>query len=167
MSMNRLQFATSLLVCLILGMGGGCTWVSDDVPSLDRLGVRRGPEGGVEVLFAPCPGEGVQRVHLVRTDPAFDEELEVLWDIKTESSAREQDFRSVVVGEAPLGFQEEIEFTRPIRSIDYLLAEVQSSRVGALPMSFTTEDLRRDEVLVEGERYLSPNEFEDTAAESC
>lgn len=151
---------------LTLGMAAASTgcW-GDEVPSLDRVGAIESESGGVEILFASCPNESVDRIQLNLTDDDFDRIDRALWEIVAESSSGDQSH--FTVGSVPNGFREVIALGEPLDAGDHVQIVVTASTSDTIPMSFLTDDLPKDEVLVRQNRYRTPEEFNAQSAKGC
>jgi hypothetical protein len=153
-------------ICLVLAsgvLGTGC-W-GDEVPSLDQVGAMKTVDDEVAVLFGACPGEMVQRVELNLTDDKFEEIVRVLWAIEDDGDGSSEDV--FLVGQLPTGFREITSLDRPLQSGDHVQVVVTSSESGAIPMSFTVDDLKTNEVLVRQNHYRSRVEFDDQVDDGC
>lgn len=154
-------------LCLLIAISGivcvGC-W-GDPGPSLDEVGAVRSDSGEIVILFGSCPGERVQRVEVKRTDSNFESADKVLWSV--EASVGGAMMNSFVPGERPPGFREMTPLAEPLVAGDHVLIVVTSSDRGTIPMSLSIARLRKNEVLTQGGRSQSSDEFKEGVARAC
>lgn len=152
------------MVWVLSGILLAACW-GDEIPALNRVGIRQAETGELEILFAGCPGEGVTAVAVKLTDDNFEEVERVAWEIEVDDGFEVQG--RFTVGRAPPGFSEVTSLVEPLRMDDHLLAVITSSEVGTIAVSFLVDDLRSDEVLVRPHGFRNVDVFEERAAESC
>jgi hypothetical protein len=163
---SAIAWSRRFVLAAIVAITCTACWVGDQVPSLDRVGATRVHGEEVSILFAGCPGDGVDRVVLELTDDDFEETEQLLWEIEAvDDSAASA--RSFVVGDVPVGFREVTALDDPLQPGDHVHLAVTSRDVGTIPMSFVVDDVPQDEVLVRRTRYRALDDFGTQAAESC
>jgi len=141
----------------------------DSFPFTAQIGARRTDAGGIEILFASCPGERVRRVALEMSDPAHARTERVLWAIEAADGAVGGDSTLVfVVGTTPDDFVDVIPFDLAPKPTDPRIAVVTTTTHGEVLLDFSTSDLGEGEVVVNGSSHpISTERFDKSVAAAC
>lgn len=154
---QRRKFHSALLIPAALSLQTCGFWKSHPI---DPIGATL-RDGNVVVLVPLCPGQRVSAVEVIQsTDPQIDEKDARLWKI---SAAEPQAINTIVLGELPQSFREDIALTADFAKDDVLFVEIKGEGDYFLSIDFLVEDLRPDKVWYFNGN-LSPREFEGRTA---
>ena len=166
--MSKFGVGPRLLWPVVLLVVGTYVTGCDTFPSIYRIAVSQTDDGAIQIRYVAC---GSQQVHAVRLTQAHEDPADavVLWEIR---SAEGSAVRTFTVGEAPAGFEEQVEF--PARRVDeneVLLATVETGEQTGSGISFKLSDLERGKVFARTGQGRSENvdtqTFEQRAEASC
>ena len=159
---QRSSVALILLACAFLA---SC----DQFLGPARIGVTRTPSGQPVILFAPCPGEPVDRVslRLVRDNLGGTDDI-VLWELVAEPRSVADGLLQAIPGrESPPGFRARVPLIGSLPTTRELTVAIHHPEGAALASSFQLDQLKEGSdplghrnVLVPtrlprpGERYL-------------
>jgi hypothetical protein len=134
----------------------------DYYSSVERIGVTKGDDGSVQIVYLACDYEQPTAVAIWDDkDPTTVDDDELVWEIRSENSA---DGGVFTVGSQPEGWVETIAFAGEFGN--NLIAHVDSV---AAEISFAPTDLEPGQVWANGNpsANMDPDAFEQRARESC
>jgi len=151
--------AAAIAVAMVLASAmTSCDYFS----SVDRIGVTRGDDGSVQIVYLACDYERPAAVALWDSkDPTTVDDDELVWEIRSEDSA---DGGVFTVGSQPEGWVETIAFAGEFG--DNLIAAVDSV---AAEISFAPTDLEPGQIWANGNpsANMDADAFVQRARESC
>jgi hypothetical protein len=131
-------------------------------PAYEATGSTLTSRGEVEVVYAACPGELVQRVVLYRLHEGFDNE-KIIWEIR---AAGGEFLERAVVGTTPKGFELVVPLRRSPSASAPLALQVDSDLQSISRIAFSVSDLRQGLVLTTSDQYLSSSTFATRSREA-
>jgi len=150
------------LVCALALVIPAC----DELPGIEAIGVQRDQGGsGIEIIKPLCPGDRVTRVSLILAPGGVpnDSESGVLWKITSEAGSTQETYSA---GITPPGFVEEVPLSRSLTATQGLAATVDTHFDAAALITFTSSELRTDQVL-EPDGYFSRQHLEARHRDRC
>lgn len=134
-----------------------------------RLGLSLTEAGRPVILYAPCPGEEIDRIMLaVVRDNLGGSDDQILWEIQATSSDIPAGLVEVVPGgSVPAGFRISVPLEAPLPSASTLTAAVFTAEGMENANSFKPRQLRAGKILTDIDSHVSETEFLALAEDTC
>jgi hypothetical protein len=137
----------------------------DRFSNVDRIGVTKGDDGSVQIVYMACDYERLTAVSLYDGhDPTTGADNELVWEIRSAAGA---DGGGFTVGSQPEGWVETVPFDGTLPTNSVAAVEIEDSIGSAI--DFAPTDLEPGQVFAntQTKSNMDPDAFEQRARESC
>lgn len=156
-------------VGILIALLGILTASCDTILGPARLGISASQNGQPRILYAPCPGEEIERIALaIVHDNLGGTDDQVLWEIRVTGPESVEPLIVAIPGDqVPAGFTLTVAAALPLPSSRRLTVAVFPSDGSANANTFRLGQLRPGRILTDIDSYISQVEFRALARDTC